>query len=256
MSKSKTGSIKGQPNKYISGHARGVYRSLQTPTPKDYYVYMYLRSRISDGDLAGTPYYVGKGTRRRAWSNVARYIPRPKEDRYIEIVSSGMTEDDAFELEKKLISIYGRIDIGTGILRNMTDGGEGPSKCSDEYRKQCADRQRERWKDEDFRARVIKSLKGKNSGKIRSKETRDKLSKSHKGKTRGPMPEETKRKLSESAKNRSYKKGGTHTGRAKGEHIVKHGTLWEYRCGCRCEECRGCNAESCRKSKLKKNMLT
>ena len=36
-----------------------------------------------------------------------------------------MTEPDAFQSEMLLISLYGRIDLGTGCLRNRTDGGEG-----------------------------------------------------------------------------------------------------------------------------------
>lgn len=81
-----------------------------------YYVYRYNRED-------GTPYYIGKGKGRRAYQK-RRYIQRPTEDR-IEIVAKGLSEHEAFILEKKLISYYGRKDLGTGILRNLTDGGEG-----------------------------------------------------------------------------------------------------------------------------------
>jgi hypothetical protein len=38
-----------------------------------------------------------------------------------------LPEGKAFEWEKFYIKHYGRIDLGTGILRNLTDGGEGQS---------------------------------------------------------------------------------------------------------------------------------
>jgi len=37
------------------------------------------------------------------------------------------SEAEAFEVEMFLISYYGRKDLGTGCLRNLTDGGDGAS---------------------------------------------------------------------------------------------------------------------------------
>jgi hypothetical protein len=45
----------------------------------------------------------------------------------IQIIQDNLNENEAFNLECKLIAQYGRKDLGTGILRNMTDGGEGVS---------------------------------------------------------------------------------------------------------------------------------
>lgn len=86
-----------------------------------FYVYKYLRED-------GTPYYIGKGKNGRAWyrgSNERIHKPRNKSN--IVIVESNLTEAQAFELETILIKQYGRKDLGTGVLHNLTDGGEGSS---------------------------------------------------------------------------------------------------------------------------------
>jgi len=83
-------------------------------------VYLYLRDD-------GTPYYVGKGKKKRAWNRTARAVLPPIDDSKIKIVAHHLLESEAFILEKKLVSEYGRKDLGTGILRNGTHGGEGSS---------------------------------------------------------------------------------------------------------------------------------
>lgn len=86
----------------------------------EYYVYVFLREdRYS-------PYYVGKGKGNRCYSN-RRVIPRPQDKSRIVKVKEGLTEDESLELEKLLILFWGRKDIGTGILHNLQDGGDGTS---------------------------------------------------------------------------------------------------------------------------------
>lgn len=85
-------------------------------------------------------FYVGKGKDNRAWSIQGRskFWNRVKERHglIVELVSTGLSEQDAFSKEKELIKFYGRRDRGEGSLVNLTDGGEGVSGLiwSDENR--------------------------------------------------------------------------------------------------------------------------
>ena len=88
--------------------------------PNGFYVYLYLRDD-------GTAYYVGKGKGKRAWNRSGRAVKPPVNENKIQIVQHQLTEQQAFDLEIELVSKYGRLDEGTGILRNGTDGGEGTS---------------------------------------------------------------------------------------------------------------------------------
>ena len=101
-----------------------------------YYTYAYLRED-------GTPYYIGKGKRNRIHSKLHSVNLPPRERRVY--LKTGLTAEEASKHEIYLISVLGRKDLGTGILRNLTDGGEGVP------------------------------------GRVVSQETRDKLSKSNAG---------------------------------------------------------------------------
>ena len=88
--------------------------------PPGYYVYLYLRED-------GTPYYAGKGIGKRAWAHSKKEIQPPVDKSRIVVPAWNLLELGAFALERKFIQWYGRKDLGTGILRNMTNGGDGTS---------------------------------------------------------------------------------------------------------------------------------
>jgi len=94
----------------------------------NFYTYAYLRDD-------GTPYYIGKGKGGRAYKKHKRTNNRdlrPLKDGFIDkdrilILKKNISEEEAFKHEVYMINLFGRKDLGTGILCNMTYGGEGVS---------------------------------------------------------------------------------------------------------------------------------
>jgi hypothetical protein len=88
--------------------------------------YVYRHIRLDKNE----PFYIGIGNnisraytiskRNNRWNNIVN-----KYGYKIEITHSDITWEDACLIERYLISFYGRLDLNTGILCNMTDGGEG-----------------------------------------------------------------------------------------------------------------------------------
>jgi hypothetical protein len=148
-----------------------------------YYVYAYLRED-------NTPYYIGKGKGKRAWSyNHNLNIPVDKSR--IVFLETNLSDIGALALERRMIRWYGRKDQGTGILQNRTDGGEGAAG-----RKMSAE----------SKSKISEKNKGKILGS-HSEETNEKRRIAMLGKNKGrqlgpswnkgiPMRDETKERLS------------------------------------------------------------
>lgn len=147
-----------------------------------FYVYKYTRED-------GTPYYIGKGKGDRAWKKWSKKdIKPPADQNRIILVAKNLKEHDAFELEKKLILEYGRKDLGTGILHNKTDGGDGSSGHKTKGWK---------WSEE---AKAKRRGSGNPSfGKPTSQQQKETASITHKNRIRS---EETRKKQSESLSGR------------------------------------------------------
>ena len=66
----------------------------------NYYVYAFLR----ETDL--TPYYIGKGTGKRAFTTHGRRVSAPKDKNRIIILYQNLTENQAYNIEILLIDFF------------------------------------------------------------------------------------------------------------------------------------------------------
>jgi len=89
-----------------------VYRHLREDNLEPFY--------IGIGSKESRAHAFGKSARSAFW---IRYYN--KYGCIVEIIARDISWDEACEMEKSLITLYGRIDNGTGTLVNMTDGGDG-----------------------------------------------------------------------------------------------------------------------------------
>jgi len=192
-------------------------------TQKEYYIYAYLREDK-------TPYYIGKGKGDRAFIKNRKGTKPPKDKSRIIFLKQKLTEEEAFKHEIYMIAVLGRKDIGTGILRNKTDGGEGPSGAiiSKETKRKISEANKGenhplygKSPSEETRKKISEANKGENHplyGKSHSEETRRKQSEAKKGKI---VSEETRKKLSEAKKGKFSGENNPNYGKSPSEETRK-----------------------------------
>ena len=161
-----------------------------------YYTYAFLRENR-------TPYYIGKGKGDRIYST-RRRNNLPKDKSRIIYLKQNLTEEEAFRHEIYMIAVFGRKDLRTGILHNLTDGGDGASGyvfSEETKRKQSeAHKGNTTWLGKTHSEETKRKMSDTRKGKTHSEETKRKQSEAKKGKT---FSEESKRKMSEAQKGKS-----------------------------------------------------
>tara|TARA_R110000868_G_C10697544_1_gene748873 strand:- start:126 stop:803 length:678 start_codon:yes stop_codon:yes gene_type:complete len=201
-----------------------------------YYTYAYLRKDK-------TPYYIGKGKDNRAYRKRKNGIKSPKDKSRIILLKQNLTEEEAFKHEKYMIAVFGRKDLGTGILHNRTDGGDGASGTivTEETREKLRTINLGKQLSDETKRKIGNSGKGK----VHTKETKRKMSrnqigennsfygKSHSDLTKQKIAvasenrivsDETKRKMSEAQKgdkNHNYGKPAYNKGKPMSEEQKK-----------------------------------
>ena len=171
-----------------------------------FYTYAYLREDR-------TPYYIGKGKGNRVYKKSKNDIRPPKDKSRVILLKQGLTEDEAFIHERYMIFIFGRKDLGNGILLNRTDGGDGASgniqTQETKQKRSIALKGKSRPDD------VKEKIRNKNLGKTHSQETCQKISDTHKGNkywVGKKHSEESKKKMRDAKLGgTSHMKGKTHS---------------------------------------------
>lgn len=152
----------------------------------NYYVYIHRRKDNNE------VFYVGisrmnkyirvkiKAGRNTLWQRIVN-----KYGYYGEVIHDHLSKDEAIKIEMALIKSYGRINLKTGCLANLTDGGDGSLEClrndetkdrirnyrsgkkhSEETKLKMSIAKKGMNKSNDWKNSISKSMVGKNAKKV------------------------------------------------------------------------------------------
>ena len=183
----------------------------------NYYTYIYLDPEKSGKFEYGLysfefePFYVGKGTGDRDKSlsykngfvkyKIRKVLRSVGKKPVIVRMIDGVSEQEAINLERKLIKLVGRRDLGLGPLTNLTDGGDGISGYK--FTRSQRERMSASHKGEKnsmygkpFPDHAKKILREKALKRKVSEETKRKMSEGQR--RRAPLPREVREKIRQS----------------------------------------------------------
>lgn len=98
-----------------------LYRHIRLDTNQPFYIGIGQKSFDGTTDKSAYPRaFVAGAGRSDHWRRIAR-----KTKYLVEILLESDDREWMYEKEREFITLYGRVDLGTGTLVNHTDGGEG-----------------------------------------------------------------------------------------------------------------------------------
>lgn len=205
-----------------------VYEHLRNDTNEVFYVGI--------GKEEGRAYI--KDGRNPHWKNIVNKVGYT-----VNIIHKDIEHEEAKKIEMLLIEKYGRKNLGTGNLVNLTDGGEGGSGIvvSEETRQKMSEALKGRTFSEETKQKMSEAQKGDKHhmfGKTRSEESKQKTSEAMKGRTHR---KESKQKISEAMKGEknpnfgktfseevkdNMAKGAKHRKNVKGYYFINASKRW------------------------------
>jgi len=170
--------------------------------------YLYRHIRLDKNEI----FYIGIGSdnyykrayskkyRNKYWNNIIN-----KTNYNVEIMLDNLNKNNCIEKEIEFIKLYGRIDLKTGTLVNLTDGGEGLNgfNHSDSAKLKISQFQKNKVFSAETKKKISESKIGKKRGDIHTEESKNKISESMKNRI---ISDETRLKMSLAATKRNLKR--------------------------------------------------